>query len=209
MLSRNLERLHCAKQHARSASNMPDLPKKTVRSPFEGNCHLPKASLESDKVVAERNDPGSDGSGMHVRERVIAVFACLYVVLVGWLAVRSLGHLSFSKGILPYLIVLAGFLAYYARQKLRFTYGIIEVLFGVCLCMIDLSNTPTLRVEDLGAVLASVPLAKEVAGFYVVVRGLDNIGKAIKQYPSAIPGQIKQHLQARLKIKWEKLFGFE
>jgi cytochrome c biogenesis protein CcdA len=86
-----------------------------------------------------------------------------------------LEYKSIWINILIFIIIIAlGFLIFYFRAKRRLYYGIIEFVIGVYSALDSLSKTNLLDVENFST------LVKLSAGFYIMVRGLENFGKGLK-----------------------------
>ena len=73
-----------------------------------------------------------------------------------------------------FLVILSAFFLYFLRGRMRLSYGITEFLFGIIVSVrtfypdFDLKN------------LKSIIIFQIVAGLYIMIRGLDNIGKGLK-----------------------------
>lgn len=92
-----------------------------------------------------------------------------------------------------------GFLLFWIRQWYRITYGILECVFGLLLAFYTVWGFPPLEIK-----LASVL----IACLYVIVRGLDNVGKGLKTTIILKPGNIILGNNILASAGWRKLRPF-
>jgi hypothetical protein len=86
---------------------------------------------------------------------------------------------------MPFGLVCIGMAFYALRRGHRIFYGCVEVLAGLVLAFYAI-----LPALDYWGAKEIVTMA---AAFYVIVRGLDNVGEGLKAYPNA-------------SAKWEAIF---
>lgn len=72
-----------------------------------------------------------------------------------------------SKTIITLLLIVAGFFLFTIRERFRLAYAILEIGVGISVICTSYSDTYS-------------GILKEVGGLYIMVRGLDNISKALK-----------------------------
>ncbi|MGK4001082.1 hypothetical protein WMF31_00550 [Sorangium sp. So ce1036] len=103
-----------------------------------------------------------------------------------WMAARISQRLG-TPGLVV-IALLSGFLFYFFRSRYRFLYGIAEVAVGVLLFC---GSVPVVdgRISDLLLM---------TAGLYVIVRGLDNLGKWVRDTSGVSPA---------VYSAWVRIFG--
>lgn len=116
----------------------------------------------------------------------------LFGVAIGLSAVLVLEHLAFLVDTLPVWGTLIGLtllaaLLYWVRGRLRLPYGIAELIVGLASAWLGVQS------QNRGAVLNPVAVLQVLGGLYVMVRGLDNIGKGVHA--------------TRYSVRWERYFG--
>lgn len=97
--------------------------------------------------------------------------------IFGWLGARS-------KAL---MVILVGFLLYAFRQRYRLMYGALEVAVGWLMAW---HFADTFTTFEGASVFSGLQL---IAGLYVIVRGLDNVGKGLEG--------------TRFQAYWERVFG--
>lgn len=110
------------------------------------------------------------------------------LVAIAWLNLQAILNTIRIWGLIVALVVLA-LLLYRLRNKNRFAYGITEYLTGLCLgIMLFYPNFDYENVtwRSFLQILASV---------YIMVRGLDNIGKALQKtrYATILKSWLRNH----------------
>jgi hypothetical protein len=123
---------------------------------------------------------------------VIWWYAAIILVPVFWYALAAAVYYSgleqYGRYIflptVPVGLILIGMGFYAVRRVHRIFYGSVEILAGIVLAFYAISPALNLGAREV------VTLA---AAFYVIVRGLDNIGEGLKTYP-------------KVNARWEAIF---
>lgn len=173
---------------------------------------MPLTTVSKDEKSLDKVDsPASKPSngGIDAKGPLIGVGVCLYIVVVGYVAIQSIEALSFSSEVLPYLVATAGLLVFLFRQNFRLVYGLFETLFGVFICVIDFPEITTPPSSGVISLISGAMLAKQMAGLYVIVRGLDNIGKAVKKFSDPTLDHSWRKWRSKTKLSWDRWFGFD
>lgn len=86
-----------------------------------------------------------------------------------------------------YLFIVIGILLYWLRESRRWAYGLIEIGVALVLLIFSIFFHPPIPPPEPGASIYTVPFVQSIlqtlAAWYVLVRGLDNLGQGLTQYP--------------------------
>lgn len=113
-----------------------------------------------------------------------------YVVFIfGYLLINTVLAKSndYSRVAVAFAILTVGMLIYAWRERARLSYGLFEVIVGVAISY-NVFTSPGL----LGDPVATTTVLQFAAGLYAIVRGMDNVGKALG---GTVPG-----------VWWQALF---
>ncbi len=109
------------------------------------------------------------------------------VVLVRYLAIGALLIIETGSPFVALLFITVALLLYGMRTRYPFLYGMVEVIVGIAAIFSVLPTQPPIETLVVYAELLSVS-----GGMYVIVRGLDNMNKAV-------PGFMKRYW---LVLRW-------
>jgi hypothetical protein len=87
-----------------------------------------------------------------------------------------------------YLFVVIGVWLYWLRESTRWFYGLIEIAAALVLLFLSIFFQVPREPPQLGSSIYTVPfitsILQTLAAWYVLVRGLDNLGQGLKKYPT-------------------------
>ena len=108
---------------------------------------------------------------------IFALAAIVFgVVLARYAAIGALLIIETGSPFVAILFVVVALLLYGMRTRFPFAYGVVEVIVGIAAIVSVLPRQPPIETLVVYAELLSVS-----GGIYVIVRGLDNMNKAVPE----------------------------
>ncbi len=155
-------------------------------TPTDAWNELESAPATADAPLAQRTDQAVIESKSHSRLLVLGG------VLIGLSSVLLLDHIDYIIATVPVWGTISGLVAisillYWVRGRMRLHYGITELFVGLA------AGWYAVRTPADSARFSAVLLIQVLGPVYVMVRGLDNIGKGVQT--------------TRYGDKWAQLFG--
>ncbi len=141
--------------------------------------------LSSDELEKALQGTTAASDDLVVAARQVKAKQSRHLLISGACALVSIGLvqllISNIRTLLPWImsvggfcvIVLLGIVIFWCRSRSRLGYGLVECVFGILAVYDGATNFNPSDHQMIG-------LMKMIAGLYVMVRGLDNIGKGLK-----------------------------
>ena len=115
---------------------------------------------------------------------LIAVLPLELAVLYNWSPIYLRLAIYLVIGAAFYEFVVIGVLLYWLRERRRWAYGLLEIAVALVLLLLSIFHQAPRPAADPATEVYSIPFLQSVlqtmAAWYVLVRGLDNLGQGLK-----------------------------